>query len=81
MWKRRETNTAGSGVLHAGGAHLVDALELLDVEELKQQCKALNLSWKGTTAPGRRRDGGGNSSFVLSFCPSIILFACVLCFG
>eukprot|EP01046_Picozoa_sp_COSAG06_P123206 COSAG06_NODE_71055_length_188_cov_20.258427_1_plen_22_part_10 len=22
MWKRRETNTAGSGVLHAGGAHL-----------------------------------------------------------
>eukprot|EP01046_Picozoa_sp_COSAG06_P122630 COSAG06_NODE_70357_length_192_cov_58.741935_1_plen_32_part_10 len=32
MWKRRETNTAGSGVLHAGGAHLVDALELLDVE-------------------------------------------------
>eukprot|EP01046_Picozoa_sp_COSAG06_P110742 COSAG06_NODE_57287_length_281_cov_0.483516_1_plen_61_part_10 len=25
MWKRRETHTAGSGVLHAGGAHLVDA--------------------------------------------------------
>eukprot|EP01046_Picozoa_sp_COSAG06_P122174 COSAG06_NODE_69825_length_195_cov_93.489583_1_plen_37_part_10 len=37
----------------------MDALELLDVEELKQQCKALNLSWKGTTAPRRRRRDGG----------------------